>query len=106
MYEFPPASELGDLIGDELMQISFDPYGLQFRFERHHIASELAVEQIEPDGIVWRYECVAANATASMLHRLVGKKIIAISSSGLRLSITFDNAAMLHILSQIGPYES
>src|SRR6266849_4814859 len=106
MYEFPPASELNNLIGETLTQVGLDPYGTQFHFDNSHITAEFAVEQIEPDGTVWRYERVAAEGSQIMLHRLVGKIITTIDSEGLRLKIGFDNGAQLHLLSEIGPYES
>jgi hypothetical protein len=106
MYEFPPASELNSLIGETLTQVGLDPYSTQFHFDPSHITVEFAVEQIEPDGTVWRYECVAAEGPPTMLHRLVGKTVTSIESEALRLNIRFDNGAQLHLLSVIGPYES
>lgn len=106
MYEFPPASELQTLVGEMLTQVRLDPYGLQFHLDPSHIAAEFAVEQIEPDGTVWYYKCVAAEGPQIMLHRLVGKTVTSIESEGLRLKIGFDNGAQLHLLSEIGPYES
>ena len=106
MQEFPPASELSHLIGDELAQVCLDPYQIQFRFQRNSIAAEFAVEQIEPDGTVWRYRCVAAEAGEAMLHRLIGKKIEAVKTEGLRMTISFDNGAALCVLSETRPYES
>ncbi|KFC74786.1 hypothetical protein FG93_00965 [Bosea sp. LC85] len=106
MHEFPPASELDHLIGDTLMQVCLDPFGLQFRFERSTITSERAVEHIEPDGTAWSYRCVADEAPATKLHRLVGRRVTSLSSTGMRLSITFDDGAELTILSDLGPYEA
>jgi hypothetical protein len=60
MYEFPPVSELQTLIGETLTQVGLDPYSTQFHFDKCHITVEFAVEQVEPDGTIWRYECVAA----------------------------------------------
>ena len=88
------------------MQVCLDPNSIQFRFERNRLMSELSVEQIEPDGTVWVNECFAAEASANMLHRLVGKAVTAIDTSGLALSITFENGAVLRVLSEIGPYEA
>ena len=106
MYEFPPTSELNNLIGETLTQVGLDPYSTQFHFDTSHITAEFAVEQIEPDGTVWRYQCVAADGPQIMLHRLVGKTVTSMESEGLRLKIGFDNRAELHLLSEIGPYES
>ena len=106
MQQIPPASELRHLVGDTLMQVCLDPFSTQFHFERNNITSALAVEQIEPDGTTWNYKCVAAEAPATMLHRLVGKRVTSISSDGLRMSIGFDNGAVLHVLSELGPYEA
>ena len=106
MHEFPSASELNVLIGEILTQVGLDPYGTQFHFDPSHITAEFGVEQIEPDGTVWRYDCVAAEGSPIMLHRLVGKAVISIDREALRLKIGFDNGAQLHVLSEIGPYES
>src|SRR5689334_11342518 len=106
MYEFPSASELKSLIGETLTQVCLDPYSTQFHFDPSRITVEFAVEQIEPDGTVWRYECVAAEGSPIMLHRLVGETVTSIESEALRLKIGFDNGAELHLLSEIGPYES
>jgi hypothetical protein len=106
MHEFPPASELNSLIGETLTQVGLDPYSTQFHFDVSHITAEFTVEQIEPDGTIWRYECVAAEGPPTMLHRLVGKVVTSIESESLRLKIGFDSRAQLHILSEIGPYES
>ncbi len=105
MYEFPPASELQALIGETLAQVRLGPHGTQFHFENCRIAAESAVEQIEPDGSVWRYECVAWEGAPIMLHRLVGKTVKTIDREALRLKIGFDNGAQLHLLTEIGPYE-
>jgi hypothetical protein len=105
MYEFPPASELSSLVGETLVQICLDPHSTQFHFGASRITAEFAVEQIEPDRTVWRYECVAFEGPSIMLHRLVGKRVTSIESEGLRLKIEFDNEAQLHLLSEIGPYE-
>lgn len=106
MYAFPPASELDHLIGDTLMQVCLDPFSLQFRFEHSTITSERAVEHIEPDGTAWSYRCVAAEAPATRLHQLVGRRVTALSGAGMRLSITFDDGAALIIISDLGPYEA
>jgi len=105
MYEFPPSSELSHLISDELMQVCLDPHSTQFRFERNSITSEFDIEHVEPDGSVWRYESTASTGPAIMLHRLVQKKIAALHSEGLKLSVIFDNGAELRFFSEIGPYE-
>jgi hypothetical protein len=105
MYEFPPASELKSLIGETLMQVCLDPHSTQFHFDASHITAEFDVEQIEPDGTVWRYEDVAFEGRPVILHRLIGKTVTSIDSEGLRLKIGFDSGAQLHLLSEIGPYE-
>ncbi len=106
MYEFPPTSELNHFIGDTLMQVCLDPHSTQFRFERNRLLSELALEQVQPDGAVWRYECTAHEGGPVMLHRLIGKKIVSVQSEKLRLSIVFDNGAVLHVMSDLGQYEA
>jgi len=106
MKEFPPATEMSHLIGDMLMQICLDPYSIQFRFERNLLVSEFAVEQTEPDGTAWSYNCIAAEAPASMLHRLVGRTVANVKSRGFRLTLLFDNGATLHVLADDGPNEA
>lgn len=106
MMEFPPTTEMSHLIGDMLMQVRFDPHSTQFHFERNFLISEFAVEHIEPDGTQWNYNCVAAEAPALMLHRLVGRTVTDVKSEGFRLTLLFDNGSALHVLSDDGPYEA
>jgi hypothetical protein len=106
MHEFPDIVEISFLLGDTLVQIGLDPYSTQFTFEESHITAECAVEYVGLDGKVWPYECVAAEGPAIMLHRLVGKKITAVDVQPLRLGITFEDGAVLFVLSEICPYES
>ncbi|WP_174291819.1 hypothetical protein [Sphingomonas bacterium] len=106
MDNFPDASQLQHLVDDTLMQVCLDPYSTQFHFERNRIMSELSVEQVEPDGTTWSYSCVAAEAGANMLHRLVGKVVKTVATEALTMTITFENGAVLRVLSEIGPYEA
>lgn len=94
------------MAGDTLMQICLDPFGIQFRFERNSLTSELALEHEEPDGTLWRYACVASEAPASVLHRLVGRTVASVATESFRLTLTFDNGATLRIISDDGPYEA
>lgn len=106
MYEFPPASDMNHLIGDTLMQVCLDPFSTQFRFERSSLISEYAIEHTEADGKVWKYDCIASEAPASLLHRLVGRTVTDLRSDGFRLTLLFDNGAALHVLTDNGPYEA
>lgn len=40
------------------------------------------------------------------LHRCIGKMVIDIDVEDLRLSLTLDGGDVLHILSDLGPYEA
>lgn len=106
MYNFPNASQLQHLVDDTLMQVCLDPYSTQFHFDRNRIMSELSVEQVEPDGTTLAYSCVAAEAGPNMLHRLVGKIVKAVATEELTMTITFENGAVLRVLTEIGPYEA
>ncbi len=105
MYQFPAASELSSLIGEMLIQVCLDPHSTQFRLDSGHITAEYTVEQIDPEGKVWRYDCVAHEGPPIMLHRLVGKTIATVEVEPLRMKIGFADGAQLHFLSEIGPYE-
>jgi len=106
MHPFPPASDLAHLIGDTLEQVRLDPHSCQFIFERSKILAVLAVEHVEPDGTLWRYENIAAEAGPSLLHRLIGHSVRSLRSEGLVFTIEFDDAAQLRVFSDLEPYEA
>lgn len=106
MHKFPPVAEMAHLIGDTLEQVCLDPFSTQFRFERNFLISEYAVEHTEPDGTVWKFQCVASEAPPTLLHHLVGRTVDDVRSEGFRLILLFNDGAALHVLSAAGPYEA
>jgi hypothetical protein len=106
MIAFPPASDLSFLIDQTLDQISFAPFSTQFHFEKSRLISELAVQQLEPDGSIWDYKCVAGEASPSMLHRLVGKRVVNVSTEPMQLTISFEGGSELRVMTDLGPYEA
>lgn len=106
MDKFPPTSEIEHLIGETLQLVYFGPFSVTFQFEQSTITSEHTVEHIEPDGTAWNFIVGAAQAPATKLHRLVGKRICSLTSADFRLNLTFEDGAQLAILSVLGPYES
>jgi hypothetical protein len=106
LYSFPNIAELRGFEGKTLEAVLLGPYTTQFQFESATIVSELAIEQVEPDGIVWRYDNVSWQAGPAMLHRLVNKTVTRLQREDYRLSLLFENGAWLHILSDDDPYEA
>ncbi|WP_454715104.1 hypothetical protein [Caulobacter segnis] len=106
MQPFPSETELSHLIGETLEQVRFDPHSCQLLFERAKILAVLALEQVDTDGRVWRYENIAAEAGPSMLHRLLGLKVRDLESAGLQLTLKFENGAQLRLFSDLEPYEA
>jgi hypothetical protein len=107
MQSFPPASDLQCFVGDEIAQVKLDPNGLQFSFQsKRLLAAEAGVEQTEPDGTVWPYDCQAADGPPLILHRLLYRRIVAVEREDLRLTFRFEDGSALAILAEISGYES
>jgi hypothetical protein len=107
MHPFPPAATLQCFVGDAIAQVWLDPYGVQFKFEsRRWLAAELRIEQFEPDGTVWGYNCEAADGPPLILHRLLYRRIVAVEREDLRLTFRIEDGSALAILSDLGSYES
>jgi hypothetical protein len=107
MHPFPPAADLQCFIGDAIAQVTLDPYGVQFSFESMRgLVAEFGIEQIEPNGTVWPYDCEAAEGPPLILHRLLYRRIVAVEREDLRLTFKIDDGSALAVLADIGPYES
>ena len=107
MHPFPPAHELQCFVGDAIAQVWLDPHSVQFRFESgRHLFVAQDLEQVEPDGKLWAYDCVAAEGSPIILHRLLYRKIIAVEREDLRLTFRIDDGSALSVMSELGPYES
>ena len=107
MHPFPPADELECFVGDAIAQVWLDPHSVQFRFAsmRHLFASQ-RVEQVEPNGTLWVYDCEAAEGPPLVLHRLLYRRIVAVEREDLRLTFRIDDGSSLSVLSELGAYES
>ena len=70
------------------------------------LVAELRIEQIEPDGTVWPYECEAAEGPPLILHRLLYRRIVAVEREDLRLTLRIEDGSSLAIFADVGPYES
>lgn len=62
-------------------------------------------EHVAQDGRVLRSDGVAHTAPASLLHRLIHKKVAVIEVQPLCLTIGFDDGQMVRLFSEEGPYE-
>ena len=89
-----------------LETVLFGPYQTHFHFEGASITSELGVEQVEPDGSIWRYDCVSCEGGPILLHRLVNNAVTKIERDEYRLMLDFESGAQLHILSDDSAYEA
>jgi hypothetical protein len=107
MYPFPPIEELQCFVGDAIAQIWLDPWAVQFTFEsRRRLVAGQRIEQIEPDGTLWTYDCKAADGAPIVLQRLLYRPIVGVEREDLRLSFQIDNGSTLTVVSELGPYES
>lgn len=106
MQPFPPTSELSHLVGDTLGQVRLDPYSTQFLFERTKMLTVLALEHVEPDGKLWRYENIADQSGPTLLHRLVGDTVRSLRVEAMRLTLEFESGALLRVFSDLEPYEA
>lgn len=107
MHPLPSAAELQCFVGDAIAQVSLDPYGIQFSFEsQRRLAAYSRIEQIEPNGTAWLYECEAAEGPPLIIHRLLYRRIVAVEREDLRLTFRIEDGSALSVLSEIGPYES
>ena len=107
MHPFPPVAELPSFVGDMIMQIWLDPYGVRFCFEsRTQIYCEHRIEHIEAGGTTWAYDCTAANGPPLLLHTLLCKRVTRVEREDLRLTFRTEDEASLSIFSELGPYES
>jgi hypothetical protein len=106
MHPFPPTAALQFLIGEEIGQICLDPNGLQFRFAAGgQISVQCETEYVDRTGSSHSYDCVAWTGGALYLHQLLQRRITKVEAEPLRLSLTFDNGAVLNIFSEKSPYE-
>jgi hypothetical protein len=88
-------------------QVSLDPYAVQFSFESMgRLVAELRIDQIEPDGTVWPYECEAAEGPPLILHRVLYRRIVAVEREDLRLTLRIEDGSSLAIFADVGPYAS
>jgi len=108
MYTFPEDEGVFlKFVGDSISQVSLGPYQVHLSFEnKANLNAEHKMEQTEPNGTIWGYNCQNLADTAVILHRLLGKRITAIKREDLRLTFAFDDGASLSVLSELGPYES
>lgn len=108
MHPFPEDEDTFlKFVGDSIAQVWLDPYGVRLLFEsKASLHAEHKLEQTEPDGVLWAYDCQNLTETPVILHRLLGRQIVAIKREDLRLTLAFENGASLAALSELGPYES
>ena len=107
MQPFPPLDHLPSFKGDEIVQIWLDPWGLRFLFtSKTQIYTEFRIEQIEPDGVVWPYECQSPVKSPLIVQRLLHQKVASFGRSDLCLTFDFAHGAKLLVFSEIGQYES
>lgn len=106
MHPFPHASELNFLVGEEIGQISLDPWSLQFRFvSGAHITVEGRIEHIDETGRSHHHDCQVRAGEALYLHQLLQQSISAVEVEPLCLSLKFTSGSILRIFSELSQYE-
>jgi hypothetical protein len=107
MHPFPPEAGLPNFVGDEIVQVWLDPWGVRLLFGSGiQLYIEEGYEQTEPGGKVWAYDCDAANGPAVLIQRHLYQKIVGMKREELRLTLSMADGATLAILSELGPHES
>ena len=107
MRSFPILTEFPIFVGNMISQICLNPYGVAFSFENGaHINAEFGLEQLEPDGTLYSYDCAGWSGPPLVLHRLPNQPIVSFDRKDFRLTFRFNQGSSLAILSEDSPYES
>jgi len=106
MHPFPPADEFQCLIGQVIERIGLNPYLTSFSIGDSELIMEHRLSHIEPDGVLWDYNCQSDGGPPLALHRLLMKRVVAIDRAEHTLTMTFEDGARLIAFSELGPYES
>lgn len=108
MHPFPPTSELQFLVGFEVSQICLDPWSTQVRFsEGGQITVEGPFEHLDIQGRSHLHQTGDERDTGPIfLRELIQKRIAMVQRDATRLTIAFDNGAILKLWSEATPYES
>jgi hypothetical protein len=89
-----------------LPHLAGPPFG-PFRFEsKRRLLAAQNIEQVEPDGKLLAYVCLAAEGPPLILHRLLYRRITAVEREDFRLTFRIDDGSALAVLSELGPHES
>jgi hypothetical protein len=85
-----------------------NPFNPDFVFESGSLIScEYAVAFSPEQGNVVRYNIQEQFENEPVIfHRCIGKRVVDLTVSELRLDLIFERGGVLHIESDIGPYES
>ena len=108
MHPFPPTSELQFLVGLEVSQICLDPWSTQVRFsDGGQITVEGPFEHMDTEGRSHLHQIGNDQDTGPVfLRELIQKRIAMVQRDATRLTIAFDNGAILKLWSEAVPYES
>jgi hypothetical protein len=108
MHPFSSRDKLGFLIGETVTQIRMNPFNLDFLFESGTLINcEYAILFSPKLGSPVRYDIQEQFRSEPVIfHQCIGKRVINLAVSELKLSLIFEDENVLHIESDIGPYES
>lgn len=70
------------------------------------IYAKSGLQHVDATGQAWDYSCDAEQAGPIMLHKLLNKRIRAVTRSKKTFTFTFEDGSRLAIKSELGPYES
>ena len=105
MHPMPSAEVLQSLVGEELGQVSLDPFGVQFRFDRWGLSVQCNITHVEPDGARHIYDCTKLGGPPLVLHRLLQKLVTSVEREELAFKLNFTDGATLIVHTEIGPFE-
>ena len=108
MRPFPPAEDLSFLVGNELSNVTLQPYQVDFHFvQGSTLIIELGLEFIDLDGRTQVHDPQhRLGPDPVRFHTLIGERVSQLDRSDYRLTLTFDSGRKLTVLSDERPYEA
>ena len=107
VFPFPNNADLNFLVGKEVGQIALDPWSIQFRFvDEWQITVQGAFEHTSVDGVTHIHQDGERQDTGAIFIRdILQQKVARIEVERFRLTLFFENLAVLSFLSDEGPHE-
>lgn len=105
MHPMPSAEVLQSLLGEELGQVSLEPFGVRFVFDRWGLSVQCNIEHVEPTGARHIHDCTTLGGPPLVLHRLLQKLVTSVEREELAFKLHFTDGSTLIVHTEIGPFE-